>query len=126
VSTPVGAYRPVVEAGPWLVCSGQLGFEPPGVGDGGRRLAGDASAQVTRALEAARRLLAEHGATPEDVVKTTVFLADISDFTDVDRAYAAFFGDHRPARSMVGVAALPLGARVEVEVWAYRAGDTTG
>ncbi len=126
MSTPVGAYRPVVEAGPWLVCSGQLGFAPTGEGDAGPRLVEGAPAQVTRALEGARRLLAEHGATPEDVVKTTVFLADIGDFAEVDRAYAAFFGDHRPARSMVGVAALPLGARVEVEVWAYRAGGTGG
>jgi len=121
VSAPIGAYRPVVEAGPWLICSGQLGFAPHVIGgDTGPRLVEGAAAQVTQALEGARRLLAGHGAGLGDVVKTTVFLVDMDDFTAVDRAYAAFFGDHRPARSMVGVAALPLGARVEVEVWAYR------
>ena len=55
-----------------------------------------------------------------DVVKTIVFVTDLSGYAAVNEAYAAFFGDHRPARSVVGVAALPMGAEVEVEVWAYR------
>jgi 2-iminobutanoate/2-iminopropanoate deaminase len=52
------------------------------------------------------------------VVKTTVFLADIADYAGMNEAYTAAFGDHRPARSAFAVAALPLGARVEVEAWA--------
>ncbi len=54
------------------------------------------------------------------MVKTTVFVTDMAGYAAVNEAYAAFFGDHRPARSVVGVAALPMGAAVEVEVWAYR------
>ena len=53
------------------------------------------------------------------VVKTTVFLADIDDYPAMNAAYMAAFGDHRPARSAFAVAALPLGARVEIEAWAY-------
>jgi 2-iminobutanoate/2-iminopropanoate deaminase len=80
---------------------------------------GGAAAQLTQALINAGRLLADHGATPADVAKTTVFVADMRQYAAVNEAYVGFFGDHRPARSVVGVAGLPLGAAVEVEVWAY-------
>ena len=125
MSTPVGPYTPIVAAGPWLVCSGQLGVVPavpdgppgpPALVDGG------APAQLAQALANAGRLLGEQGASPGDVVKTTVFVTDMDLYGAVNEAYVAFFGDHRPARSVVGVAALPLGAAVEVELWAYRAG----
>jgi len=125
MSTPVGPYTPIVRAGPWLICSGQLGLsadgtgaappEPPGL------VAGGAPAQLAQALSNAGRLLADHGATPAQVVKTTVFVADMDDYAAVNEVYAAFFGDHRPARSVVGVAGLPMGAAVEVELWAYLA-----
>jgi 2-iminobutanoate/2-iminopropanoate deaminase len=119
MSTPVGPYTPIVEAGPWLVCSGQLGIAP---GAGGRvsLVEGGAAAQVARAIANAADLLAGRGASLADAVKTTVFLTDIADAAAVNEAYVEAFGDHRPARSMVAVAALPLGAAVEVEVWAYR------
>jgi 2-iminobutanoate/2-iminopropanoate deaminase len=65
-------------------------------------------------------VLGDCGATMADVAKTTVFLVDMADFTTMNEVYAAAFAGHRPARSAVAVAALPLGARVEVEVWAYR------
>ena len=80
---------------------------------------GGPSAQLTQALSNAEQLLRAHGATLEDVVKTTVFVTDPSQFSSVNDAYVAFFGTHRPARSMVAVAALPAGAAVEVELWAY-------
>jgi 2-iminobutanoate/2-iminopropanoate deaminase len=113
----------MVRAGPWLICSGQLGLSavgprtappgPPALVEGG------APAQLAQALSNADRLLRENGATPAQVVKTTVFVADMDDYAAVNEAYAAFFGDHRPARSVVGVAGLPMGAAVEVELWAY-------
>jgi 2-iminobutanoate/2-iminopropanoate deaminase len=122
MSTPIGPYSPIVSAGPWLITSGQLGLVPAPGGDGPPRLVeGGAPGQLGQALSNAGQLLAEHGAGPADVVKTIVFVTDLSDYAAVNEAYAAFFGDHRPARSVVGVAALPLGAEVEVEVWAYRA-----
>ena len=121
MSTPIGPYSPIVSAGPWLITSGQLGLVPAAGGDGPPRLVeGGAPGQLGQALSNAGRLLAEHGAGPVDVVKTIVFVTDLSHFSAVNEVYAAFFGDHRPARSVVEVAALPMGAEVEVEVWAYR------
>jgi 2-iminobutanoate/2-iminopropanoate deaminase len=119
MSTPIGPYAPIVSTGPWLITSGQLGLVPdqegpPALVDGG------AAEQLTQALTNARQLLADHGADLTDVVKTLVFVTDIGAFAAVNEAYVACFGDHRPARSVVEVSALPMGAAVEVEVWAYR------
>lgn len=111
-SKPVGPYTPVVRAGDWLVCSGQLGLS-----DG--RLADGVEAQVAQAVRNIEALLAGHGAGLDTVVKTTVFLADIGDYQPMNDAYVAAFGAHRPARSAFAVAALPLGAAVEIEAWAY-------
>lgn len=111
-SKPVGPYTPVVRAGDWLVCSGQLGLS-----DG--RLADGVEAQVAQAVRNIEALLAGHGAGLDTVVKTTVFLADIGDYQPMNDAYVAAFGPHRPARSAFAVAALPLGAAVEIEAWAY-------
>ena len=128
MSTPIGPYTPVVRAGPWLICSGQLGVAPtPPDGPGADRppglpprlVDGGAPAQLAQALANAARLLADNGATPNDVVKTTVFVTDMDQYAAVNEVYAGFFGEHRPARSVVGVAGLPMGAAVEVEVWAY-------
>lgn len=130
MSAPIGPYTPVVEAGPFLICSGQLGVAAPpasATGPGWTSVSspvlveGGAPAQLTQALENGRRLLADKGAGLADVVKTTLFLVDMGQFSAVNDAYVAFFGDHRPARSAVGVSALPMGAAVEVELWAYRA-----
>lgn len=112
MSKPVGPYSPIVRAGKWLVCSGQVGLRDGTLVDGGVR------AQTTQALANVGALLEGEGATLAAVVKTTVFLTDIDDFAAMNEEYATAFGDHRPARSTVGVAALPLGAVVEVEAWA--------
>ena len=66
--------------------------------------------------------LATQGARLDQVVKTTVFLRHMSDYGRMNEAYVAAFGDHRPARSAIGVAELPLGALVEVEAWAWVGG----
>lgn len=112
---PLGPYSPVVEAGGWLVVSGQLGVV------GGSLVPGGASDQLTQALSNLAGLLSERGASLSDVVKTTVFMTDMACFAEVNAAYTAAFGDHRPARTAVAVAGLPLGALVEVEAWAHRA-----
>ena len=114
MTTPIGPYSPVVRAGDWLVCSGQLGLVEG-------RLVEGVDAQTTQALANAGALLAGQGASLSDVVKTLVFLLDMGDFPIMNEAYAAAFGDHRPARSTVAVAGLPMGALVEIEVWAMRA-----
>ncbi len=109
----VGPYTPSVRAGGWLVCSGQLGLE------GGQLVEGGIGAQVSRAVANVDALLRAEGASLTNVVKTTVFLADIGDFATMNEAYMAAFGHHRPARSAFAVAALPLGAAVEIEAWAW-------
>ena len=115
----IGPYTPARRAGDWVVCSGQLGLK-----DGAP--AGTIDREVRLAVESIARLLAEHGAVLGDVAKTTVFLADIGDFAAMNEAYVASFGEHRPARSAFAVGALPLGAHVEIEAWAYAPGGATG
>lgn len=114
MTTPVGPYSPVVEAGAWLVVSGQLGLHE------GALVPGGAPEQLAQALANVAMLLAGRGSGLSDVVKTTVFMTDINDFTAINEAYARAFGEHRPARSAIAVAGLPMGASVEVEAWAYR------
>lgn len=116
MTTPVGPYTPVVRAGDWLVVSGQIGMRD------GQLVSGDTVDQLNQAMSNLSALLAQHGASLADVVKTTVFLRHMSDYPRMNEAYMAAFGDHRPARSAIGVAELPLYALVEVEAWAYRPG----
>ena len=113
MGTPVGPYSPVVHAGPWLICSGQLGLVDGSLVEGGLE------AQVTQAIKNVASLLESQGSGLEDVVKTTVFLTDMADFAAMNDAYVAAFGDNRPARSAFAVVGLPLGALVEIEAWAY-------
>ncbi len=115
--TPVGPYSPYVKAGDLVVTSGQLGLVPGD--DGAPKLIDDsATGQLAQALKNAAALLAEAGAAPSDVIKATLFLVDMGDFAACNEVWVAHFGSHRPARTAIAVAALPLGARVEVEVWA--------
>jgi 2-iminobutanoate/2-iminopropanoate deaminase len=116
MAAPVGPYTPAVRAGPWLVCSGQIGLVPGGQGP---VLAGGLAAQVRQAMANAATVLDSHGLGWPQVVKVTAYLADIGDYGVFNQLYAEALGDHRPARSVVAVAGLPLGALVEIEVWAY-------
>lgn len=113
MNKPVGPYTPIVRAGAWLVVSGQVGLKD------GALVAGGVEAEARQALENLRTLLESEGASMTDVVKTTLFLTDMGDFATVNAIYADAFGDHRPARSTVAVAGLPLGATFEVEAWAH-------
>ena len=110
-----GPYSPAVRAGDWLALAGQVGIDP-----GTGRLADEGVAgQTKQALANIAAVLGDCGATLSDVAKTTVFLVDMGDFPVMNEVYADAFAGHRPARSTIGVAALPLGARVEIEVWAF-------
>jgi 2-iminobutanoate/2-iminopropanoate deaminase len=102
-----------VRAGDWLVCSGQVHLRD------GKLLEGTIGEQTAQCVANVAALLDSNGARLDQVVKTTVFLADMSDYADMNTAYMEAFGDHRPARSAVAVAGLPVGARVEIEAWAY-------
>jgi 2-iminobutanoate/2-iminopropanoate deaminase len=91
-----------------------------GAGAGGSSLVdGGTVAELRQALRNVSQVLGSEGATLADVVKATVFLVDMADFASVNEIWIEAFGDARPARSTVAVAALPLGARAEVEAWAY-------
>ena len=110
---PVGPYTPAVRAGDWLVCSGQVPLRD------GQLVDGSIGAQVTQCVSNIAALLDQNGARLDQVVKTLVFLTDMADYPEMNEAYVTAFGDHRPARSAVAVAGLPLGARVEIEAWAF-------
>jgi 2-iminobutanoate/2-iminopropanoate deaminase len=112
---PVGPYTPVVRAGGWLICSGQLGLKEGKLVDG-------VGPQVTQAVANLETLLKGQGVPLTSVAKTTVFLSDIADYPAMNEAYIAAFGDHRPARSAFAVAGLPLGGLVEIEAWAWTGG----
>ena len=114
MTKPVGPYTPIVRAGDFLICSGQVGQRD------GKLVDGDVTAQTAVAIENIATLLAQHGAKLTDVVKTMCFLVDMTDFATFNEAYISGFGDHRPARTTIGVAALPIGARVEIEAWALK------
>lgn len=114
---PVGPYSPVLRSGDWVVTSGQIGVAP-GPDGAPAVVPGGTVAELRQALDNLAAVLATEGAGLGDVVKTTLFLVDMAEFADVNAVWVAVFGDHRPTRSAVGVAALPLGARVEVEAWA--------
>lgn len=113
MSTPVGPYTPIVRAGDWLICSGQVGIADGALVDGG------VEAQLRQAMANMRGLLEGAGASMGHVVKTTVFLTDMGDYAAMNGVYTEVFGDHRPARSAVAVAELPIGAVVEIEAWAW-------
>lgn len=117
MSVPVGPYTPVVEAGDWIVVSGQVGLAE------GKLVEGGFEKQCTQAMANLRGQLESAGASMSDVVKTTCFLRHMTDYARMNEVYVAAFGDHRPARSAIGVAELPLGALFEVEAWAHRVGD---
>jgi 2-iminobutanoate/2-iminopropanoate deaminase len=104
--------------GDWVITSGQVGLAADGEGRPGL-VPGGTLPQLRQALQNAADVLAVEGATLADVVKTTLYLVDMSEFAAVNEVWVEFFTDNRPTRSAVAVAALPIGARVEVEAWAY-------
>lgn len=116
MSRPVGPYSPAVRAGGWLVCSGQIGLRD------GTLVVGGVREQATQALANLEELLESEGSSMREVVKTTVFLTHMADYGALNQVYAEAFGEHRPARSVVGATALPLGAVVEIEAWVHPGG----
>lgn len=110
----IGPYHQAVRAGDYVFTSGQLGIDPA-IG----KLVAGIEAQAQQVLANLAAVLAAAGASFEDVVKTTIFLADMGDFQAVNQIYAAVFAADPPARSTVQVAALPLAALVEIEMVAY-------
>lgn len=109
-------YTPAVRSGDWIAVSGQVPLR-----DGTFLSDRSFGEQVDAVLANVVDRLAEHGATLADVVKTTVFLTDMSDYSMLNERWVAAFADPRPARSCVAVAGLPFDVRLEVEAWAVKA-----
>ncbi len=117
-TTAIGPYSQAITAGGFLFTSGQLGINP----DTGMLLP-DIEGQTKQSLLNIQAILAVAGYRKEDVVKTVVYLKNMSDFATVNGIYAGFFGGHKPARSCVGVSELPKGGLIEIEVIAQRGKD---
>ena len=109
MSSPVGPYSPFVRSGDLVFTSGQIGILDGAIVEGGLE------PQMRQVFINLRSVLDSAGASITDVVKTTVFLVDMDDYSEMNRIYIEEFANHRPARSAVAVAQLPLGARVEIE-----------
>ena len=107
----IGPYSQGIRSGGFLFCSGQIPLDP----STGRIVEGGIEAQTERVLRNLEAVLAAGGASLADVVKTTVYLADLGDFPAMNAVYARFFGDAPPARATVQVAKLPAGAMVEID-----------
>ncbi len=107
----IGPYSQAVRAGNLLFLSGQIPLDPAA----GELVQGDFAVQARRVLENLKAVLAEAGATFANVTRATVYLTDLGNFQTLNGIYAEYFGDHKPARSTVGVASLPRGAAVEID-----------
>lgn len=112
----IGPYSQAIQAGNFVFCSGQIPIDPKA----GKITTDDFEAQTRQVLANVAAVLAAAGLTTKDVVKSTVFLKDMADFPKLNPLYEAAFAPHKPARSTIQVAKLPLDARVEIEVIAYK------
>ncbi len=111
----IGPYSQAIKAGNFLYCSGQVPLVP-GTGE---LVAGGIEEQTKQSLENLQHVLSEAGGDFNSVVKTTIYLADLGDFSVVNDIYASYCGEIAPARATVQVAALPKGALVEIDAVAY-------
>ena len=109
---PIGPYSPAIRAGNLLFISGQVGFDPAT----GALVDGDIAAQTDQVMRNITSLLRAAGSDFAHVVRTTVYLADMGEFTKMNEVYARYVVDPPPARSTVQVARLPRDARVEIDV----------
>ena len=112
----IGPYSQGIALGDWVFVSGQIPLDP-GTGE---LVPGGFADQAARALENLDAIVRAAGSERRKVAKVTVYLTDVGRFAEFNEIYAAYFGDHRPARAVVGVAALPRGAQVEIEALAAR------
>ncbi len=116
VPQPVGPYSIAIRVGNQVFTAGQIGLDP----QTGELVAGGIEAETRQVLTNLKHILEAAGCRLEDVVKTTVFLQDMADFARMNAVYAEFFAQNPPARTTVAVAALPKGARVEIEAIAIQ------
>ncbi len=113
--TAIGPYSQAIRAGDFIFCSGQIAMDP----ESGQLIAGDVAVQTERVLQNLQAVLAAAGADLSDVVKCTVFLADMDDFAVMNEVYGRFFPENPPARAAVEVSRLPREVGVEIEAIAF-------
>lgn len=113
----VGAYSQALAAGPYVFVSGQIPLDAAG-----NLVAGDIVVQTVQVIANLKAVLAAAGLDLKDVVKTTVYLADLADFKEFNRTYAEFFPQHPPARTTIQAAGLPRGVSVEIDAIALKRG----
>jgi 2-iminobutanoate/2-iminopropanoate deaminase len=111
----VGPYSQAIKAGDFIFCSGQIPLDPAT----SKLIEGDIKAQTYQVLKNVQEVLKACNCSLENVVKAEIFLADINDFAFVNEVYQEFFTNHKPARNTYQVAALPLGAKIEISVLAF-------
>jgi 2-iminobutanoate/2-iminopropanoate deaminase len=117
VPTPRGPYSPAVRAGDFIYVAGQVPVDPVT----NQAILGDIREETRQVLNNVKRILEGCGAGIADVIRTTVYLADVQDFAAMNEVYAGFFGEAKPARTTIAVAALPLpNAKVEIDAVAYK------
>ncbi len=112
----IGPYSQAVEANGFVFLSGQIPLDPAT----GNLVEGDAAVQTRRVMENLRAVLMAAGMDFTNVVRTNIFLTDLGDFSTVNEVYGGYFASEPPARATVEVAALPRGARVEIDCIAFR------
>ncbi|HMC20943.1 MAG TPA: RidA family protein [Thermoanaerobaculia bacterium] len=108
----IGPYSHAIKAGNVVYASGQIAIDPAT----GNLIEGDFTAQARRVLENLKAVLHDAGTDFGRVAKATVYLTDLANFPTLNTIYAEYFGEHKPARATVGVAALPRGAAVEIDL----------
>jgi reactive intermediate/imine deaminase len=108
----IGPYSQAVRSGNTLYLSGQIALDPAS----GNLIEGDFATQTRRVFDNLRAVLRASGADFNNVARATVYLTDLGNFQALNSIYGQYFGDHKPARSTVGVAQLPLGAAVEIDL----------
>lgn len=117
VAAPRGPYSPAVRAGDFIYVSGQV----PVIPETNQTVLGDIRVETRQVLNNITRILEGCGATRADVVRCTVYLTDVTDFAAMNEVYSEFFGEAKPARTTIGVVALPLpNAKVEIDAIAYK------
>lgn len=113
---PIGPYSQAVEVDNLVFLSGQIGIDP----NTGNIVAGGVAAETRQVMANIRAVLEKANLTLADIIKTTIFLANLADFTEVNQIYAEYFTKDFPARSTVEVKSLPKGAKIEIEAIAEK------
>lgn len=106
----IGPYVQAIKSGGLIFCSGQIPLKPDG-----NFVEGEVREQTRQVMENLKAVLEAAGSSFDRAVKCTIYLTDMNDFTVVNEVYGSYFSDHKPARVTVGVAALPKGAKVEID-----------